>query len=239
MYIVGEMTGGKSETQDPARGVHRSRPGVGRRGRLLVSRQASPEHQPPQAVLTPEAKAYVSNLKLSDVDMKAAEAYMNQTLVEIVGKITNAGDRKLKSVEINCVFYDPYGQVVLRERVPIVRERSGGLSPGETKSLPPALRHHPRELEPGYAPDGDRADRLRMTPRDPGRGEAGSCRPGRNPAEGQSHPEIRPQRTRRISGRRHPQGETAGRPRERQGQRQNSARSWQSTWESARAKSKS
>ena len=91
--------------------------------------------QSPKPVLTPEAKAYVRNLKLSGVEMKAADAYLNQTLVEILGKITNAGDRRLRSVEINCVFYDPYGQVVLRERVPIVRERLGGLNPGETKDF--------------------------------------------------------------------------------------------------------
>jgi hypothetical protein len=91
--------------------------------------------KPPQSVLTPEGKAYVRNLKLSGVEMKAAEAYMKQMLVEIVGKITNTGDRRLKSVELNCVFYDPNGQVVLRDRVAIVRERTGGLNPGETKDF--------------------------------------------------------------------------------------------------------
>jgi len=86
-------------------------------------------------VLTPEAKAYVRNLKLSEVELKAADTFLKQTLVEIVGKIGNGGGRRLRSVEINCVFYDPYGQVVLRERVAIVRSRSGGLNPGETKSF--------------------------------------------------------------------------------------------------------
>jgi len=89
----------------------------------------------PQVVLTPEAKAYVRNLKLEDVGMKATEAFLKQTLVEITGKITNAGDRTLRLVEINCVFYDAYGQVVLRERVAIVRQRTGGLKPGETKDF--------------------------------------------------------------------------------------------------------
>ncbi len=92
--------------------------------------------QAPQGpTLTPEAKAYVKHLQLSDVEMKARESYSKQTLVEIVGKITNAGDRGLKRVEINCVFYDPYGQLVLRDRVPIVRQQTGGLKPGETKSF--------------------------------------------------------------------------------------------------------
>ncbi len=91
--------------------------------------------QPPQTVLTPEAKAYVRNLKLSDVGMTGTDTYLRQTLVEITGKISNTGARRLRSVEINCVFYDPYGQVVLRERAAIVRSRSGGLSPGDTKDF--------------------------------------------------------------------------------------------------------
>jgi len=86
-------------------------------------------------VLTAEAKAYVRHLQLSDVEMKAHESYLRQQVVEILGKITNAGDRPLKIVEINCIFYNPYGQVVLRERVPIVGQRTGGLKPGETKSF--------------------------------------------------------------------------------------------------------
>ena len=55
-------------------------------------------------------------------------------MVEITGKITNNGDRVLELVEINCVFYDPYGQVVLQRRVPIVSYKMGKLAPGETKT---------------------------------------------------------------------------------------------------------
>jgi hypothetical protein len=91
----------------------------------------------PQAdlALTPEAKEYVRNLSLSDVGMKATESYLRQTVVEIEGKIGNSGNRNLDRIEIYCVFHDRYGQLVLRKRVPIVSERSGGLKPGETKSF--------------------------------------------------------------------------------------------------------
>ncbi len=86
--------------------------------------------------LTPEAKAYTKNLKLSEVEIKSSDAYLkDQSLVEILGKVTNAGDRKLKSVDLTCVFYDPYGQVVLREQVAMLPVRAGGLAPGETKSF--------------------------------------------------------------------------------------------------------
>jgi hypothetical protein len=85
--------------------------------------------------LTPEAKAYAPNLRLDDVTMKATASYIGQTVVEIEGKIGNAGNRPLDTVEIYCIFRDGYGQLVLRKRVPIVSPRMGGLKPGETKSF--------------------------------------------------------------------------------------------------------
>jgi len=94
-----------------------------------------PAPQVAEMELTPEARAYVGNLKLSDVDMTANESYANQVVVEITGKITNAGDRAIDVVEIYCVFADSYNQLVLRQRVPIVSKKMGGLKPGETKSF--------------------------------------------------------------------------------------------------------
>jgi hypothetical protein len=89
----------------------------------------------PKPVLTGDARAYVHNLKLSEVEMKAHESYLKQSVVEITGKIGNQGNRVLKLVEINCVFSDAYGQVVLRERVPIVSQKAGNLAPGDAKTF--------------------------------------------------------------------------------------------------------
>jgi hypothetical protein len=89
----------------------------------------------PNFSLTPEAKVYVRNLQLSDVTMKASESYFKQVVVEIEGKISNGGDRNLSVVDIYCIFYDSYGQVVLRKRVPIVGQRMGGLKPGDSKTF--------------------------------------------------------------------------------------------------------
>jgi hypothetical protein len=85
--------------------------------------------------LTEEARAYTKSLRLSDVTMKANKSYLNQMVIEIDGKISNAGERPVNTVEIYCVFYDSYGQVVLRQRLPIVNPRMGGLKPGETKTF--------------------------------------------------------------------------------------------------------
>jgi uncharacterized protein DUF3426 len=105
---------------------------AGAAGFFYLDRASKQPPAPPPA-LTGDAKAYVRNLKLSGVEMSAHEDYFKQKVVEITGMIQNSGDRVLEIVEINCVFYDPYGQVVLRQRVPIVSKKAGGLAPSETK----------------------------------------------------------------------------------------------------------
>lgn len=105
--------------------------------------QSRPE-TPQGPVLTAEAKQYVRHLSLANVEMKATENAIGQQVVEITGQITNTGARRLHSVKINCVFYDAYQQIVLRERVEIVKARFGGLAPGETKPFRLAFDNLPR-----------------------------------------------------------------------------------------------
>ncbi len=64
--------------------------------------------------------------------MKATESYVGQTVTEIEGKIANAGSRTVEHADVYCVFYNSYGEVILRERVPIV---ATGLKPGETRAF--------------------------------------------------------------------------------------------------------
>jgi hypothetical protein len=98
----------------------------------LLAAIACAPGKPSERPLTAEGKAYVRNLQLSGVSMKATESYAKQTLTEIEGKIENTGNRTVSSAEVYCVFYDAYGQVVIRERVPIVKTE---LKPGETRSF--------------------------------------------------------------------------------------------------------
>ena len=84
---------------------------------------------------SPEARAYVHNLELSDVTMKAAENFMKQQVVEIRGKIANKGPRALQSVDVYCLFYGVDGREVHRERVPILPPRSAPLKPGEIRAF--------------------------------------------------------------------------------------------------------
>jgi hypothetical protein len=100
---------------------------------LVIYLQFAPRPAVQEIPLTQEAKDYLPNLKLTDVGMKASLNYFSQKVVEIEGNIGNTGGRTLQVVEIYCVFYDTAGQPILRQRVPIVSERMGGLAPGETK----------------------------------------------------------------------------------------------------------
>lgn len=88
----------------------------------------------PEGSASAEAKAYVRNLQLSDVSMKATENFMRQQVVEITGKIANNGSRTLQAVDVYCLFYAVDGREIHRERVPIVRS-TAPLKPNEVRAF--------------------------------------------------------------------------------------------------------
>ena len=90
---------------------------------------------PPPPSLTQEARAYLPKLALSKVHMQAAENYVNARLVEILGEISNNGDRTVKVAEVTCVFSNYSGVEIARERALVVGGRTGSLAPGATKSF--------------------------------------------------------------------------------------------------------
>jgi hypothetical protein len=84
---------------------------------------------------SPEVKAYVKNLALSDVHMTAAENFMKQQVVEVRGNITNNGPQRLYDVEVYCLFYGVDGREIYREKVPIYRSTTTPLNPHETRAF--------------------------------------------------------------------------------------------------------
>jgi hypothetical protein len=102
---------------------------------LLAWLSFSPRPAPPPApVLTPEARAYLPNLNLSDVQPQTSESYIQKSLFEIMGKITNSGNRVVTSVRVKCVFRDYYGKELKRELATVVSAR-GPLAAGATKAF--------------------------------------------------------------------------------------------------------
>ncbi len=92
-----------------------------------------PVAKPAEPSATPEAKAYLANLQLGNVTMKAAENFMRQQVVEIEGDIANKGPRSLQSVDVYCVFSGVDGREIYRERVPIVPSKGSPLKPGDVR----------------------------------------------------------------------------------------------------------
>jgi hypothetical protein len=88
---------------------------------------------PPEPVLTTDARQYLPNLELGNVHMQAAESYSNQRVIEILGDITNHGNRPVSQALVTCVFKDWGGMVVARENDYIVGGTAGPLPPGGTK----------------------------------------------------------------------------------------------------------
>lgn len=100
---------------------------------LLALAACHPAQDPPKdGALTAEGKAYVSNLKLSEVGMQATENYTGGVVTEILGKVTNSGDKTVEFAEVACVFYDSVNQLILREKAAIIKKP---LKPGETRSF--------------------------------------------------------------------------------------------------------
>lgn len=85
--------------------------------------------------LTTEAREYARNLKLSDVGMRKTESLMGQSVIEILGKVTNNGQRPVQHAALTCIFYDVSGQPVARERVVLIRPSAAGLAPGATRDF--------------------------------------------------------------------------------------------------------
>ena len=102
-------------------------------GGIYLSRPTPPSGGNVEA--SPEAKAYVPNLQLSDVNMKASENFMQQQVVEITGRITNNGPRPLAAIELFCLFRGADGQEIYREKVPIVRAGTTPLGPAQTRAF--------------------------------------------------------------------------------------------------------
>jgi hypothetical protein len=84
---------------------------------------------------SPEAKAYLPYLALSDVKLQATENFMQQRVVEVLGRISNNGPRPLDTVEVYCVFYGVDGRELYRERQAIVNAKGGPLNSGQTRAF--------------------------------------------------------------------------------------------------------
>jgi hypothetical protein len=100
-------------------------------------------HTEPKKAAGPPA--YASNLKISDLQMSAAENFVGATVNYVDGTVTNTGDKTVTRVMVQVTFKDDMGQLAQLEEVPLQVLKTSGpypeavdlstspLAPGESK----------------------------------------------------------------------------------------------------------
>jgi hypothetical protein len=80
--------------------------------------------EPPKKVVPPSP--YLTQLKLSDFKMSAAENFVGSTVSYIDGTVTNTSNKTVTRVMVEVNFEDSMGQLAQREELPLRVVRSNG-----------------------------------------------------------------------------------------------------------------
>src|SRR5262249_29884644 len=91
----------------------------------------------------PAEQAYAPKLLLANLELKAAENFLNQEVTTVAGQITNSGNSPVSNVELTVEFTDELGQVVLRESRALFAGQTLPLVPGQHRDFEIAFEHIP------------------------------------------------------------------------------------------------
>ncbi len=108
----------------------------------------APAPTPAQAPsLTAEARAYLPFLQLSEIEPRTSESYIQGSLFEIIGKLTNNGVKTVRKVQVTCVFHNTSAREIKRELVSIADPRGVPLAPRATRSFRLAFDDIPNDWD--------------------------------------------------------------------------------------------
>ena len=114
-------------------------------GLMILLRPSPPSASHEPSSLTPEQKAYLTQISVADARMSAAENYLGQTVFYLNAKVTNKGPRAVQRLALQLEFHDVLNQVVLLETARPIRPAAPPLQPGETRPFVVAFEHLPAE----------------------------------------------------------------------------------------------
>jgi len=80
--------------------------------------------EPPKKIVPPSP--YLSQIKLSDFKMAAAENFIGATVSYVDGSVTNSTDKTVTRVIVQVNFLDSMGQLAQREELPLRIMRTNG-----------------------------------------------------------------------------------------------------------------
>ncbi len=93
--------------------------------------------------LTPEEKAYPSQIHFSDLRMSAADNFLGDTVTYLDARVSNEGDKPVRRLDVQLEFVDTLNQVVLRELARPINPRTPPLAPGQTRAFRVTFEHMP------------------------------------------------------------------------------------------------
>lgn len=97
---------------------------------VLLAGCGKKQETPPE-----EAAQYAGKISFSNFRMSAAENMAGNAVYEITANVTNGGDRTVKLLQVNALFRDSLGQVILQEPATVVNERRGPLGPHQSRDF--------------------------------------------------------------------------------------------------------
>lgn len=119
-------------------------------GAILVmhQHQAHEASQPAAVIasrspLTPEQQAYLSSITFSDFHMSQATNYLGNTVTYLDGNLTNQGLRPLQTLDVDLIFEDTLNQIVLKETIHPLADRTSPLEPGQSYAFRATFEHIP------------------------------------------------------------------------------------------------
>jgi len=112
-------------------------------GAVLYSRYATPAASDEDKPLPmgPAEAAYASQIHFLEPKMSRAANFLNQEVTFVFGTVENAGDRKVKQIEITLEFHDPFNQVVLRDKQRLFLPNASPMLPGQQRDFQVGYEH--------------------------------------------------------------------------------------------------
>ena len=104
-------------------------------------------HKPPASTGEVAESPYAKNLEFTGLKLATAQNFVGASVYYVEGRVANRGDQALTRILVQVTFRDTLGQVVQRERVPVMvlEERPGYHDPVDL-SLLPLARGQAREF---------------------------------------------------------------------------------------------
>ena len=97
------------------------------------------------AIPTEEQKAYFRQLEFTDLHMSVAQNFLGDNVTYLDARVRNEGTKTVRRLDVDLTFVDMLSQVILRERVYPVSERTIPLNPGESRAFRITFEHIPAE----------------------------------------------------------------------------------------------